>query len=414
MNASRARKSGVNAILSVCEPRIIFVNRVYQPSTEATAQLLGDLTQGLAARGWAVHVIAAGKSAAFDNPTISIHRTGGLAQKSSSLSRLASYTHFLWQARRILAALVQPRDVVVIMTDPPLLGAWLSSVVRQRQARLVHWIQDIYPEILIKHLGKWSEALLWPLRQWRNTGWATANACVTLGAEMGRTLTQHGVAASRITLIPNWAPHELHLPPTRDEVLARRVTWGLGDRFIVAYSGNLGRVHEFATLLDAAELLRDHQSVAFVFIGAGARFSEVRDAVNAKKLTNVHFFPAASREQLPSSLAAADLQLVSINPAFASLVYPSKLAGVLAAARPVALIASPNGELADVLRKNLCGETIAPGNSARLAQFIQQCERDLRSRNSLAGAARATYEREFTLPIAVEKWEQLLQTLTNR
>ncbi|MBG0799942.1 hypothetical protein IYW40_00115 [Methylocystis sp. H4A] len=49
-----------------------------------------------------------------------------------------------------------------------------------------------------------------------------------------------------------------------------RATSGLEDKFVIGYSGNLGRAHEYATLLDAAELLRDQPEIGFLFIGVSS------------------------------------------------------------------------------------------------------------------------------------------------
>ena len=69
--------------------RVIFVNRVYWPSTAATAQLLTDLAEALAARGREVHVIAAGTGPDQRN-SVAIHRTGGTERTPASSRRRAT------------------------------------------------------------------------------------------------------------------------------------------------------------------------------------------------------------------------------------------------------------------------------------------------------------------------------------
>ncbi len=48
-----------------------------------------------------------------------------------------------------------------------------------------------------------------------------------------------------------------------------RSKWGFHDEFVFGYSGNLGRAHEFATVLKAAEILRNNSRVIFLFVGGG-------------------------------------------------------------------------------------------------------------------------------------------------
>ena len=148
-------------------PRLIFVNRVYWPATAATAQLLTDLAESLAARGWPVHIICAGQASGAHQGVI-IHRMGADHQLGGLWSRVRRYGDFNRRAEQQLATLAGPNDIVVLMTDPPLLGAHLTDLALRRGARVIHWIQDIYPEIITAHLGQLTTWPLWPWRLKRN------------------------------------------------------------------------------------------------------------------------------------------------------------------------------------------------------------------------------------------------------
>ena len=388
-------------------PRVIFVNRVYQPSQAATAQLLTDLAESLAARSWPVLVIAAGEPSGPLNG-VTILRTGPGEQPTGLFSRLVNNWRFIRAARRQLAGLLQPGDIVVLLSDPPLMAVSLARTVLTRGARLLHWIQDIYPEIVTAHAGAWTALPLTPLRLKRDAAWRAAEMCVTLGEQMARTLTCNGIAASQVALVPNWAPRELQAIAPAAAVAAQRGQWGLGDKFIVAYSGNLGRVHEFDTVLGAAEILQSHPDIVFLVIGTGPRLAGIRAGARKKKLTNLRFLPAEPRANLAVALTAADVQLVTLQPAFAGLVYPSKLAGALAAGRPVLFVGPPDGEIARFLRQEACGAAVAPAEAARLAETLLRWQADPGLRLQLQHGARVAYEKHFTLQGAVHQWEAIL------
>ncbi len=393
--------------MSTATSRVIFVNRVYWPSTAATAQLLTDLAEGLATRGWDVQVIAAGEASTKHNG-VTIHRTGGSDRHGGLISRTINYGRFRRGAQRLIAHTVQPGDVVVVMTDPPLLAAAVTELVGQRGGRVVHWIQDIYPEILTAHLGALATLPLSPLRALRDVAWHRASHCVTLGEDMRQAVAARGVPPDRITIAPNWAPQELHTPASPAAVVARRAAWGVADKFVVAYSGNLGRVHEFAAVLDAADQLKAQPEIVFLFIGTGARFGEVRAAAQARGLGNVRLLPPESRADLPAALAAADTHLVTLKPGFARLVYPSKLAGVLAAERPVLFIGPADGEIARLLAREECGAAFAPADGAALAATIATWRADPPIRAQMGLRARAAYEEQFTLAAALAQWDAIL------
>jgi colanic acid biosynthesis glycosyl transferase WcaI len=389
-------------------PRVIFVNRVYWPATAATAQLLTDLAEGLAVKGWPVHVIATGEGLASRNG-VTIHRTGPGAHHTGMISRARNYRRFLNDARALVAVLARPGDIVVPMTDPPMLGAAVAREAVGRGAKIIHWIQDVYPEIAAAHFGFLARLATTSLRARRDAAWHDAAACVTLGEDMAVLLTEHGVLPSRVTVVPNWAPRELHALAPDNDVVSQRELWSLHDRFIVAYSGNLGRVHEFATIMDAATRLRDDPKIVFLFIGNGARFDEIAPLARKRKLPNIRLLPPTPRTALPASLRAADAQLVTLLPAYRHLVYPSKLAGVLAAGRPVLFVGPAGSEISRLVQQTACGAAFVPGDAGGLVEGIVRLAKDSALRQAQSTRARALYEEAFTGDAALARWNGLLR-----
>lgn len=381
------------------------MNRVFWPNEAATAQLLTDLAPALAARGHDVHVIASGTEAT-EFRGVTIHRTG-----AEPAGRIGRYLHFLRAARRELRRRVAPGDVVVLKTDPPLLAAAATALVRARGGRVVQWIQDVYPEVVSTHVGSWAAPLLAPLRVARNRAWRASARCIPVSGDMRVTVLAAGVAAERTASLPNWAPQELDAPAAPGEIAAVRREWGVRDaEFLAVYSGNLGRVHEFATLLEAAALLRDEPQIRFAFVGGGPRVAEVRAAVASRQLGNVSFFPAQPRARLAASLAAADAHFVTLRPGFERLVAPSKLAGALAAGRPALFVGPRPTDIATLLADEGCGAAFANGDSTALALTLRHWNANRAVAAALGTAARHAYARHFRFADLVARWDALLAT----
>ena len=398
-------------------PRIIFVNRVYHPSTEATAQLLTDLAEGLVARGWSVEVIAAG-SEPGPLSGVSIHRTGAGEKNGGLYSRTANYVGFIRAARRAVAALVGSGDIVVLMTDPPLLAACTTGIARKRGAHVVQWIQDIYPEIVPQHIGAWARVPLYPLKWARNRAWRSAALCLPVGEDMRATVVAQGVAKAKVTVVPNWAPRELNHVPDVDVVNEYRQKNHLPEGFIVGYSGNLGRVHEFKTFLGAAELLRSSDTgdpakarCTFRITGSGPQLSAVTAVQQKRELTNIIITPPVLRKELALSLAACQAHLVTLKPGFEGLVNPSKLTGILAAGRPILFVGPPRSALASFIIQEKIGEVFAPGDVAELAATIRRWTDYGDAAAAIGRTARACYERHFSFGSALDHWEKMLRSV---
>ncbi|HEY4302440.1 MAG TPA: glycosyltransferase family 4 protein [Candidatus Didemnitutus sp.] len=390
-------------------PRVILINRVYWPSEAATAQLLTDLAEGLAGRDWDVHVIAAGREDVARHG-VTIHRSGGETAHGGMVSRAANYARFLRAAARVLRVLARAGDVIVAMTDPPQLACRVAAAATASGATTVHWIQDIYPEILTAHVGRWARLALTPLTRVRNRAWMVAGRCVTVGEDMGETLAAAGVLPSRRCVIPNWAPRVLEIQPAPAEVAAARRDWGADGRFVVAYSGNLGRVHEFGAVVRAATSLRDCELVQFVFVGGGPRLRQVKAAVSDIGLSNVRFLPAQPRDRLAAVMAVADAHLVTLRPGFEHLVYPSKLAGILAAGRPALFVGPAGSQIARFVVRERCGLAFGPESGEDLAAAIRSLAKDPERTDGLGRAARGAYERHFTFASALDAWDSVLRS----
>ena len=145
-----------------------------------------------------------------------------------------------------------------------------------------------------------------------------------------------GVSATQVRVVPNWADTATVVPqPTATSLARRRL--GIEGRFVVGYSGNLGRAHEFDTLIDAARLVRSDPRFAFLITGSGAKADALKESVRAQGLDNFFFQPYQPAELLSDqSTRPADTMplLAGLLPALEGLIVPGKIRGILAAGRP--------------------------------------------------------------------------------
>jgi len=350
-------------------PSILFINRVYPPANGATGEMLRDIAEGLAARGWEVSVLCTGEHGEPKNATrrgVVIHRAGVVLSRRSVLLRAASY--FFMIPWLLVRALLLPRtDFVVTMTDPPMLAVLGPLIAFFKRNKVVHWAQDLYPEVAeeLRVLPK-GVLLLNLLRAISTLALKQGDAVVSIGRCMTSRLVQRGVSYARIFNIPNWAPPVT--PIDRKNNPFRR-EHGLEGDFVVVYSGNMGLAHDFDAVLKAAENLQGRH-IVFLFIGDGSRRAEVQRAAAARGLSNVRFLPSQPASKLSESLSAGDAHLVTMRPNLCGLVVPSKVYGVLAAARPCLFIGPPDSEAARCILEQDAGFVIDPSKPADLAGVL--------------------------------------------
>lgn len=366
---------------------VVFFNRSFHPDTAATGQLLTELCEGLVRdHGCRVTVIAgvpllpaedykpgsSGERRIVRRESyrgIEIRRASGTRfSKRRFAGRAANYvTYFLsacWAGLR-----VDRPDVVVALTDPPIIGlaGWLAAT--RFRAPLIIAYQDIFPEVgrLLEDFH--SDAVDAMLRRVNRFLCARATRVVALGDTMRqRLIDDKGAQPDRTLVISNWADTTAITPAPRRNAFSR--AHGLDDKFVVMHSGNLGLSQSLDTVVDAAAVLRDVRDIHFVFQGDGVRRQALQDRARTLKLTNVTFLPYQAKDRLEEAFAAADLFIVSLQRGLAGYIVPSKLYGILAAGRPFVAAVEETCEAAALARSGECGLVAEPDNARDLADKI--------------------------------------------
>jgi colanic acid biosynthesis glycosyl transferase WcaI len=405
---------------------ILLINRVYPPAEGATGQLLAELAEELVRRGYSVTVLAS--QAGMNVPTtqdagVRIERVDGLPfTRASHLRRALSYVSLypamLWRALRL------PRhDVVVTLTDPPLLLLLGPLLKWSRGSKLIHWAQDLYPELAEEmEILRKDGVIARMLRQLSTWALQRSDKVVAVGHCMKARLCQRGLAPQSLSVIPNWGPlgngefgvsnvnsYDPKLEAQHSTLF--RQEHGVNNKFVVMYSGNLGLAHPFESILDAAERLQfTLPDVVFLVVGGGPRLAWVQQQVARRHLENVRFLPFQPKEKLIFSLAAADLHLASMRQELCGLVVPSKVYGVLAAGRPCVFLGPKESEAAQLILQHGCGSVLSNATGARLAACIGQWTRTPRLLQEARQRA-AAISGELGLASAVNAFEGLVKDL---
>jgi glycosyltransferase involved in cell wall biosynthesis len=401
--------------------KIVFVNRYFSPDESATSRMLSDLAFRLAERGLSVSVVTSRQL--YEDPRaalppretirgVAVHRVPTATRGRSRLTgRALDYASFHLAAGVELLRMLSRGDVVVAKTDPPLISIAVARAAAWRGSVLINWLQDLFPEVASalapNAFPSWLEKGLIAARD-RSLRLAARN--VVLSEGMQARLVARGIDARRVEVIPNWANAAEVVPRTTAESQTRR-RLGLDPCFVVGYSGNLGRAHEFETLLGAARLLRSDPDVAFLITGGGAKAASLQQAVQAEGLTNLVFQDYQPPELLGDSLAAADVHFVSLLPAMEGLIVPSKIYGILAAGRPAVFVGDPDGDVARLIGRSECGITVAVGQSARLARELRALRDDPQRVIAMGLRARSLALARYTSEHAVAHWLDMLRTV---
>ena len=324
------------------------------------------------------------------------------------LGRAFDYVTFCLSSGWCLLRLTRRDDTVVAKTDPPLISVVAALVVRWRRAKLVNWVQDVFPEVAaalgVRGLGGAFGSVL---RRLRDLSLRQAQTNVALSDSMASYFIERGVSRDRVRVIPNWVDDVAIVPIRRDQNPLREL-WGLAGKFVVVYSGNMGRAHEFDTILDAIARLKRETGIVFLFIGGGNQKAYLESEAAKRGLSQVQFRPYQAREELAESLGLADVHLISLRPAAERFVVPSKFYGAAAAGRPIVFVGDPDGDLAKTVQSGNCGVVVPPKESERLAAGLLGLRDNQSLWLELGRNARRLIDERFSRRRAMKLWQEAL------
>ncbi len=406
---------------------VAFFNRSYYPDQTATGRLLTDLCEDLV-RDHGCRVTVVTGPPLHPLPGVEVPRRGVVTRderngvrilrangtrfdKQRFAGRATNYMTYFASACWAGLRLDRP-DVVVALTDPPIIGlaAWLAGL--RFRAPLVMAFKDLFPEVAALLEDFHSDTVNAALQAVNRFLVRRAAVNVALGEMMRRRLIDDkGAPAERTVIIPDWADTTAIAPGDKRNPFA--LEHGLADRFVVMHSGNMGLSQSLETIVEAAALLRDHEDIQVVFQGGGVKQPDLEAQARTLGLTNVTFLPFAPTEQLGASFASADVFVVSLQRGLAGYIVPSKLYGILASGRPYVAAVEEDCEVAALTRRFDCGPVVAPGDARALADAILGFYRDReRARRCGENARRAGLS--FDRRAQVARYAELFGRLATR
>ncbi len=397
--------------------RIAVFYHFLHPDPVISSILFSELSADLAERGWEVEGYCCNRTSGSGSGTyralsvwnkVKIHRIWrpGLAQ-SSSRGRIlnAVWMILAWS----LIALKSGTPDVILMGTDPILSVLIAPVWRllRPKTRIVHWCFDLYPEAAYADGILFRDGVLSRiLRHLLKPSYRACDLIVDIGSCMRELLGRYTAKQQQATLVP-WALSE---PPSVAPVPinVRHAIFGQA-KLALMYSGTMGRAHSFEDLLVLVRGMRDAR-VHLAFSVQGNRETNLRQALSEED-RNISLIPFASAADLELRLAAADIHVVSLHPAWTGTVVPSKFFGALAVGRPVLFCGSRTSGIARWIEQYEVGWVLEPGCASQVAMQITAWGQDEQAVPAMRIKCQAVYSRYFSKKVTTQAWHDLLTGL---
>ena len=374
--------------------KILIYAHYYAPDVASTGQILQDLAEGMTDE-FDVTVICTvpsytGKIAEeYKGKKFFREKIGDVRilrvpvpefTKSSKKSRIKNLLAYYLGARKA-TGMVGEQDYVFAISQPPIMGGMLGVYGKRRLgAKLIYCIQDFNPEQIMATGYIRMKAILKAAMRLDKRSCRKSDLVVTVGRDLCKTLEHRfqGETVPNYVMINNWIDEkEIYPLPTDDAgVTAFRKEYGLDEKFVFMYSGNIGLYYDLEGLIRVIGEFQnaktpDGREVVFAFVGAGSVLDELKNYRREHQLEHVVFIPYQDKDKLIYSLNSADVHWCVNAKGIKGVSCPSKFYGIAAVGKPVLAVLEPGTEVRMLIEEIGCGKCAEPGDYQMIRENIQ-------------------------------------------
>lgn len=260
------------------------------------------------------------------------------------------------------------RDYELFLVSNPPTSSFVTRFCRNKYDTLIY---DVYPDgLAITGFMKTSNIIYKLWAKHNKKFYKKARHVYTITEGMAKTVSQY-CPADKIDVVSLWSDPNLAIVKDPLPVNKFRVEQHITDKFVVMYSGNIGRGHDLLCLIEAAKKLEQYNDILFYFIGEGYLKPILQERAKELGLEETcRFLPYQSLEMLPYSLSSSNIAVVSTSIQGGDESIPSKVFDLIKIGKPVLCIAEQNSEIAKLVNKHNIGMCISSRSVDEIAQFI--------------------------------------------
>lgn len=389
----------------MAKKKILIFAHYYHPDTASTGQILKDQAEGML-NEFDVTVICVVPSYGgtiakkYKTQKYYFENIKGVKvirarvpefTKANKVSRIKNIVAYFFGALGA-SCKAGKQDYVFTISQPPILGGLLGVLGKwQKHAKMIYCIQDFNPEQVMAVNYSSNKLILKAMMIADKFSCRHSDLVITVGRDLVDTL-KHRFTGKKIpnhTMINNWIDEKevYPLPADHDRVLAFKKQYGLEDKFVIMYSGNIGLYYDLEKLIMVMKQFRkgytqkgvydpgpktaDGREVVFVFVGAGSVLDKLVMYSKRHHFENIVFIPYQDKEELIYSLNAGDVHWCVNAKGIKGVSCPSKAYGIMGGGRPAIGVLEEGTEIRGLIEECNCGKCCEPGDYVEVADIIR-------------------------------------------
>ena len=286
-------------------------------------------------------------------------------KRTSGVLRLFTWLFFWLQS--LWYVFVKYKSYSLYLVSNPPLNVFTAKWIKRDFAFLVY---DIYPDALIKNNIISESSLLFKYWEKSNqTVYKKAKRMFTLSHGMKKAMKVAESEKNKLDVVPVWTNNTFFkdVLPSDNEFIKK---YDLQNKFIISYSGNLGKTHPVEKIIELAQKLVDKHDIFFLIIGNGDKKDQLLKMQEKFLLPNLKILDFQPTALFPHVLASVNIGVVTLESDAGDLSVPSKTFNLMSAGKPILSISKNSSELAQIVNVNKIGENFSENEIDKMCDFI--------------------------------------------
>lgn len=424
----------------MAKKKLLIFAHYYAPDTASTGQILKDQAEGMLDE-FDVTVICVVPSyggtieAQYKTQKYYFEELNGVKiirvrvpefTKANKISRIKNIVSYFFGA--LGAALKAGKQgYVFTISQPPILGGLLGVIGKWiKHAKMIYCIQDFNPEQVMAVNYSSNKLILKAMMITDKFSCRHSDLVITVGRDLVDTLKNRfkGHKVPKYAMINNWIDEKevYPLPQDHERVVAFKKQYGLDDKFVIMYSGNIGLYYDLEKLMKVMKQFRkgytlkgvyepgpvtaDGKEVVFAFVGAGSVLDKLVLYTKEHHFENVIFIPYQEKEDLIYSLNAGDVHWCVNAKGIKGVSCPSKAYGIMSVAKPIIGVLEEGTEIRGLIEECNCGKCCEPGDYVEVADIIRWYIENAGTGevNEMGQNGRKYLEKNLTKDVSIKKY----------
>lgn len=394
------------------------VTEIYYPVLTSTGYIITEIAECLAKTDDNINVICTSSKYNETNNfefikkevknNVNIHRVNtGNISKNYTILRII---RLFWSSIMLFIKTLQmldKGDELFVVTNPAFFLILLPIIKKIKGVQYTILVHDVFPENIVA-IGKINEnsILYCIIKSIFDWSYSHSNICIVIGRDMRKLIQKKTKNKPKIVFIPNWADITEVIPI--DKRRTKMINnLDLADKFVFQFAGNLGQAQGLDNILAAIKLI-ENKNLHFLFIGAGARAEAIKNFIENNSQNNVTLVGFQNRDEQNDFLNACDISIVTLSEGMLGLGVPSKSYNIMAAGKPIIIIADENSEISLCVKEFNIGWVVEPNNPQTLSDTFIKAYEDVESIEAIKIRSRQIAEIHFAKDFILNKYLELL------